>query len=98
MGAIKSNNYTQREQDLFLIARAFAHPARIRIMKMLHSGMGLRNVDLSVELNLSKKTIKEHVDMIKDAKLIRIDYFMHYYLISLNSDGLEKAAYILKME
>jgi len=95
MGAIKSNNYTENEQELFLTARAFAHPARIKMMKMMLSGNGFRNIDLCAELNLTKRSVKNHIEMFKDAKLIEIEYFIHYYKISLNEEGQTKATNFL---
>ncbi len=98
MGAIKFNNYTENDQELSLTARAFAHPARIKIIKMMLSGQAYKNIDLCSELNFSKKTVKAHIDVFKDANLVKIDYFMHYYLVSLNERGKRKADNFLNVD
>jgi DNA-binding transcriptional ArsR family regulator len=88
MGAIKPNNYSGTEIQLSLIARALAHPARIKMVKLLRSGNIIRNVDLAVELNLREPTIREHLWKLKDAELIHIDYHPHFYSVSLNEKKL----------
>ncbi len=98
MGAIKSNQYTSGEKGLFLTTRAFAHPARIRMVKLIRNGNEMRNLDLCRELNLSKTSIKNHLQMLKDADLVRIEYLPHCYKVSLNKKGIESSRKILAME
>jgi predicted transcriptional regulator len=85
MGAIKSNdNYTDNDWQLSILARALAHPARIQMIKKLRRQHQFRNVDFAAELNMTPSSVNEHVEKLKDAELIRIEYFQHHYLISLN--------------
>lgn len=89
MGAIKENNYTQSELNLFLIARAFAHPARIKMLTELLIHRSYRNIDLAQILKLSKPAVKNHIQMLKDAELIQIEYSVHFYRVNLSHHGLE---------
>lgn len=89
MGAIKENSYTIEETNLFYVARAFAHPARIRIITELLVENSYRNTDLAKILKLSKSTIHGHINMLKDAGIISIVYGMHYYNVELNAEGRE---------
>jgi len=97
MGAIKTNNYSEKEQELYLIARAFANPARIRMVQLLKNGSELRNIDLCEALNLSKPTVKSHIRMLNEAGLLNIQYLMHCYKISLNDKGNLNTDLILEM-
>lgn len=87
MGAIKDNFYTSEESNLFYVGRAFAHPARVKMITELLVEMPNRNIDLARILHLSSPTIKDHVEKLKDAELVNVNYFMHYYEISLNEKG-----------
>jgi DNA-binding transcriptional ArsR family regulator len=97
MGAIKSNNYSEINVQLSLITRALAHPARIEMIKTLRSHPSFRNIDFVDSLNLSRPTIKDHVEKLKDAELVSIAYFPHHYEICLTSDPLLLlAAFVLE--
>lgn len=87
MGAIKENLYTIEESSLFYVARAFSHPARVKIMTELLLDQPYRNTDLAKILDYSCPTIKDHLEKIKDAELVSVKYSMHYYEISLNEKG-----------
>lgn len=87
MGAIKENVYTHDETNLFYVARAFAHPMRIRIITELLVDRPYRNIDFVKMLGMAKPTIKAHIDMLKDAELVRVEYYLHFYEISLNRKG-----------
>lgn len=88
MGAIKENNYTEKELNLFLIARAFAHPARIKLLTELLQHRSYRNIDLAYILKLSRPAVKNHIQMLKDADLISIEYSVHFYRVHLNKNGV----------
>lgn len=88
MGAIKPNNYSQKEIELSMIARAMAHPARIQMIQTLKSHTYFRNTDFVSQLRLSKSTVSDHLTKLKDAELIHIDYHPHFYSVSLNEKKL----------
>jgi hypothetical protein len=88
MGAIKPNDYTEQDIQLSLTARAIAHPARIRMIKILREHRTYRNIDFTQLLNLSKPSVASHVEKLKDAGLVGIEYFPHHYLISLETGNL----------
>lgn len=88
MGAHKKNNFASEEIELSLLGRALAHPVRIRIIHSLTNHGPFRNTDLARSLDLSRPSVKAHIDMLKDAGLVEIEYFMHYYHIHLRKDNL----------
>jgi ArsR family transcriptional regulator len=89
MGAIKPNDYTEQDIQLSLTARAMAHPARVRMIKLLREHNGYRNIDFTQKLNLSKQSVADHVGKLKEAGLVGVEYFPHHYLISLETRNLK---------
>jgi DNA-binding transcriptional ArsR family regulator len=98
MGAIKPNNYTEKEISISLIADAISHPLRTRIIQMLQDQEFLRNVDLSKVFSLNETTIKNHLDKLKKAGLIYYDYNVHYYQIRLNSTSFSDLKKFIQFE
>jgi len=95
MGAIKANNYSYDELDISMIARGVAHPARVKILKRLQMG-GYRNIDFCRDLKMSKPTIKDHLDKLLEADLILIEYFPHFYVLSLNEKRVKSIEQLMK--
>lgn len=87
MGAIKENKYSFKETELFAIGRAIAHPARVKMITELLCDNAFSNTELSKQLQLSGPSVKAHVDKLNDAELIQVEYFVHFYLISLSEKG-----------
>ncbi|MES2799950.1 MAG: helix-turn-helix domain-containing protein [Bacteroidota bacterium] len=87
----------ENEIEIALTARAIAHPARVKIVAHLFvDKCGLRNIDLTKVLGYTKSTVKKHLDMLKDADLVEVNYFTHFYLISLNKKGIQLAETMFK--
>ena len=58
------------------IARALAHPARVRIIAFLLSRPGCIGGDIVDQVGLAQSTVSEHLRLLKEAGLVRgtIDY------------------------
>lgn len=84
MGASKTLQYSEEELNIALIARAIAHPARVRIIKILQSEEHCRSVDLVQMLNLVPSTVNEHIYKLKDAQLIYLDFTPNCYILKMN--------------
>lgn len=58
------------------LAKALAHPARIRIVAFLLSKPGCIGGDIVDEIGLAQSTVSEHLRILKDAGLVQgtIDY------------------------
>lgn len=98
MGATKDNNYSVQEVDLTLIARSISHPARIRLMGLLHRNLnGFCNQQLMELLNLSRPTVRNHIEMMKDAGILEVEYFVHFYNVRLSKRG-ERLAELVHSE
>lgn len=71
MGISKTNLFTQNQNELALIAKAFAHPARVAILEYLLKANQCINSDLVEELGLAQATISQHLKELKSIGLIQ---------------------------
>ncbi len=61
----------EAERELASLAKAIAHPARVRILKILESSDNCICGDIVEELPLAQSTVSQHLKVLKDAGLIR---------------------------
>lgn len=71
MGVTKSDLFTEDQNELAIMAKAFAHPARIAILEHLLKTDQCINSDLVQELGLAQATISQHLRELKDVGLIQ---------------------------
>jgi ArsR family transcriptional regulator, arsenate/arsenite/antimonite-responsive transcriptional repressor len=58
------------EQDMALLAKALAHPARVRIMRLLLADDACYCGQLVDELSLAQATVSQHLKVLKEAGLV----------------------------
>lgn len=71
MGVTKSEGFTKEQNELAVILKALAHPARLAIVQHLlkvNSCIGGEIVD---ELPLAQPTVSRHLNELKDAGIIK---------------------------
>jgi ArsR family transcriptional regulator len=90
---------TSNDQErLALIAKALAHPARIRIIETLLRRTTCVGCDIVEEIGLAASTISEHLRILKEAGLIVGEIERPRVCYSLDPAGLEPlAAFIDKV-
>lgn len=71
MGATKSYHFSKKENKVARYAKAFAHPARIAILKLLASKATCQCGDIVEELPLSQSTVSQHLKELKESGLIK---------------------------
>lgn len=59
------------DDQMALVGRALAHPARIRIIRLLADQNECRGHDVFSGLPLAQSTISEHLRVLKEAGLVR---------------------------
>ncbi len=59
------------DERLAVIAKAFAHPARVRILRLLAQQAECRGADVFSELPLAQSTVSEHLGVLKRGGLVR---------------------------
>jgi len=69
MGATRLKIHQDRHIEISRIAKVFAHPARVAILKELSKQEGCCN-DLVEVIGLSQATISQHLTVIGDAGLL----------------------------
>ena len=70
MGVSKTTLFTEAQNELALMAKAFAHPARIAIIEHLIKANSCINSDLVEELGLAQATISQHLKELKSLGII----------------------------
>ena len=70
MATHKKEEFTQKEQDLAAFAKAFSHPARIAILKVLAQKNECICGELVEVLPLAQSTVSQHLKELKNAGLI----------------------------
>lgn len=71
MGMSKTDLFTKEQNDLAIVAKAFAHPARVAILEHLLKANQCINSDLVEELGLAQATISQHLKELKSVGLIQ---------------------------
>lgn len=90
MGASKTTQYSTEEIKSANIARALAHPARIRILSLLKQDSVIRNIDIVKDLHLVKSTVHSHLNKLKDADLIELEFYSNCYWVRSKKDVLDR--------
>lgn len=71
MGLTKKNFFTEKQNELAILFKALAHPARIAILQHLIQANACICGDLVNELGLAQATISQHLKELKSAGLIQ---------------------------
>ena len=61
------------ESALAALAKAIAHPARVRILRLLSERSGCVCGDIVDEVGLAQSTVSQHLAVLKEAGLIQGD-------------------------
>ncbi len=71
MGTTKSEIFTDRQNELAVLLKAIAHPARIAILQHIMAANACICGDLVDELGLAQATISQHLKELKNAGIIQ---------------------------
>jgi hypothetical protein len=71
MGLTKSEHYTTKQNQLAVLLKAIAHPARIAIIEYLLKKEECICNDLVNHLPLSQPTVSQHLKELKNAGIIK---------------------------
>lgn len=70
MGLTKTETFTDRQNQLAVIAKALGHPARIAILEHLLKVQSCICGDIVEELPIAQATVSQHLKELKQAGLI----------------------------
>ncbi|MDZ4168183.1 MAG: metalloregulator ArsR/SmtB family transcription factor [Coriobacteriia bacterium] len=82
------------DDQMALVARALAHPARVRIVRLLAAQAECRGQEVFSELPLAQSTISEHLRVLKEAGLVQshpVGTAMVYCLVASVLDEFNQA-------
>lgn len=71
MGTSKTEQFTERQNELATLAKAIAHPARVAILDYLLKANACICNDIVNELPLAQPTVSQHLKELKNAGLIK---------------------------
>ena len=71
MGLTKTEIFNDEQNQLAVLLKAMAHPARIAILQQIINANACICGDLSSELGLAQPTISQHLKELKNAGLIK---------------------------
>lgn len=71
MGVTKTNLFSESQNELASVAKAFSHPARVAILQHLLKTNACINGDLVQEIGLAQATISQHLRELKDIGIIQ---------------------------
>ncbi|WP_296384686.1 metalloregulator ArsR/SmtB family transcription factor [Winogradskyella sp.] len=71
MGLTKSEIFTDQQNLISVIAKAFGHPARVAILQYLFKANSCICGDLVDEIGLAQPTISQHLKELKNIGLIK---------------------------
>lgn len=71
MGTTKTDHFTDKQNEMAIIAKALGHPARIAILEYLIQVDACICGDIVNELPLAQATVSQHLKELKNAGLIK---------------------------
>lgn len=71
MGATKTDLFTKQQNDIAVMAKVIAHPARVAILQYLVKKNACVTSNLIDEIGLAQPTISQHLKELKTAGIIQ---------------------------
>ena len=90
MGATKTDHFTDKHNQLAILAKALGHPARIAIMDYLLKTDACICGDIVNELPLAQPTVSQHLKELKNAGLIKGSIEGNAVCYCINEKALQK--------
>lgn len=90
MGITKTEEFTVKQNEIAILAKAIGHPARIAIIEYLLKTDSCICGDIVNELPLAQPTVSQHLKELKNAGLIIGNIEGTSICYCLNIDGFKK--------
>lgn len=71
MGLTKSEIFSDLQNEIAMLAKAFSHPARVAILQQIFRSKACICGDLVEEIGLAQATISQHLKELKNIGLIK---------------------------
>ena len=90
MGVTKTEHFTQEQNDIAILLKALAHPARIAIIEYLLSVNTCICKDIVDEIKLAQPTVSQHLKELKNAGIIQGEIDGKSICYCINPDTIDK--------
>lgn len=90
MGTTKTEHFTERQNEIAILAKALGHPARVAILDYLLKVNACICGDIVNELPLAQPTISQHLKELKNAGLIKGNVEGNAICYCIDEKGLGK--------
>ena len=90
MGTTKTDHFTDKQNELAVLAKALGHPARIAIIEYLMKVDTCICGDIVNEMPLAQPTVSQHLKELKNAGLIKGNIEGTAICYCINEEGFEK--------
>ena len=90
MGASKTEHFTNKQNTIATLAKAFGHPARVAIMEYLTKVDICICGDIVNELPLAQPTVSQHLKELKNAGLIKGNIEGNSICYCIDEESIEK--------
>jgi ArsR family transcriptional regulator len=90
MGATKTDHFTDKQNEIAILAKALGHPARIAILEFLLKSDACICGDIVNELPLAQPTVSQHLKELKNAGLIKGSIEGNAICYCIDEKNLEK--------
>jgi ArsR family transcriptional regulator, arsenate/arsenite/antimonite-responsive transcriptional repressor len=90
MGTTKTEHFTERQNEIAILAKALGHPARVAILDYLLKVNTCICGDIVNELPLAQPTVSQHLKELKNAGLIKGNIEGTSICYCIDEKGLEK--------
>ena len=95
MGITKTEHFTQEQNDISILLKALAHPARIAIVEYLLSVETCICNDIVAELPLAQATVSQHLKELKNAGIIQGTIEGNAICYCINPDTFRKMEHFI---
>jgi ArsR family transcriptional regulator len=89
MGATKTDSFTDKQNELAILAKALGHPARIAIIEYLLKVDACICGDIVNELPLAQPTVSQHLKELKNAGIIKGNFEGNSICYCISEPGFE---------
>lgn len=94
--ALENDHQPNDEETLAMVAKALAHPARVRIVRFLLTRKNCIGGDIVEEIGLAQSTVSEHLRILKAAGVVIGEIERPRICYSLNPANLAPLAELLQ--
>ena len=95
MGVTKTEHFTQEQNDIAILLKALAHPARIAIIEYLLSVDSCICNDIVDEIKLAQPTVSQHLKELKNAGIIQGEIDGKSICYCINPESLKKMEHFI---